>query len=535
MIPSEEEVREQLARLLDSPEFATSRRICDFLRFVTERALTGEGKSIKQYTIGVEVYGRGPSFDPKSDPLVRIEAGRLRRALDKYYGGDGRRDPILVQVPRGTYVPRFIRNPAQGDGTEPRPEAAEAASSETLQPPVIVVLPMENLGEEKHAYLVNGIGEELTAELSRCSGIRVVAFCSSARSAVITENTRQRAASLGADYALTGVLRKSGKRIRINIRLLDVGSGEQLWAERFEEDLIPERLFDIEDRIVCRALARVADAYGVISRAMRLRAEGRRVSDPSAYEAILRHLHFQLTLTPDAFRESLLALEHAVKVEPNSAVVWAMLSQCYLDAQVFGYEEIPEALETGIRLAGRAVSLDPNCQFAQHAKAYASLIERNRAAMITAAERIIATNPNAAFMAGCASFWLCLAGEYDRGIELLQKSIELNPLFPSWMHAGPYFYNMHHGNFEAALHHANEFGLPDFFWGPLIRAAVLGLVGRAEEARTAYERILELKPDFSEKVRDYVHFFVLDDRLADKMLEGLDKAVSGERVEQESG
>ena len=83
-IPSEEEVREQLVRLLDSPEFVTSRRICDFLRFVTERALAGESKSIKQYTIGVEVYRRGPSFDPKSDPLVRIEAGRLRRALDRF-------------------------------------------------------------------------------------------------------------------------------------------------------------------------------------------------------------------------------------------------------------------------------------------------------------------------------------------------------------------------------------------------------------------------------------------------------------------
>jgi adenylate cyclase len=535
MIPSEDEVREQLARLLDSPEFATSRRICDFLRFVTERALTGEGKSIKQYTIGVEVYGRGPSFDPKSDPLVRIEAGRLRRALDKYYGGDGRRDPILVQVPRGTYVPRFIRNPAQGDGTEPRPEAAEAASFDTLQPPVIVVLPMENLGEERHAYLVSGIGEELTAELSRCSSIRVVAFCSSARSATISGDARERASSLGADYALTGTLRKSGERLRINVHLLDVENGEQIWAERFDEDLVPSRLFEIEDRIVRKVLGQVSDTYGVISRTMSLRAEGRRVSEPSAYEAILRCLHYQLTMAPEAFRDALLALEHASKVEPNSAVVWAMLSQSYLDAEVFGYQDIPRALETGIRFAGRAVSLDPSCQFAQHAKAYASLMERDRSAMAAAAERIVAINPNAAYMLGSAGFWLCLAGDYDRGMKFFQRSSELNPLFPSWLNAAPYFYNMHHRNFEVALHHANEFGLPDFFWGPLIRAAVLGLVGRTEEARTSYERILELKPDFSEKVRDYVRFFVLDDRLEDEMLEGLDKAVSGGIVEQESG
>ncbi|MDX2345100.1 MAG: hypothetical protein QNL12_15970, partial [Acidimicrobiia bacterium] len=368
----------------------------DFLRFVTERALVGEGKSIKQYLIGVEVYGRGPSFDPKSDPLVRIEAGRLRRALGKYYEGNGRRDPVLVQIPRGTYVPRFIRSAAQGEGTEPRPEPAGTAPPEALQPPVIAVLPMENLGEEKHGYLINGIGEELTAELSRCSGIRVVAFCSAARSATISEDTRERASSLGADYALTGTLRKSGERLRINVHLLDVGTGEQLWSERFEEDLLPSRLFDIEDRIVLIVLGRVADAYGVIPRTMGLRAEGRRVSEPSAYEAILRCFHYQLTMAPEAFRDSLRALEHASKVEPSSAIVWAMLSQSYLDAEVFGYQEIPRALEIGIRFAGRAVSLDPGCQFAQHAKAYASLMEHDRPAMAAAAARMVAINPNAA-------------------------------------------------------------------------------------------------------------------------------------------
>jgi adenylate cyclase len=149
--------------------------------------------------------------------------------------------------------------------------------------------------------------------------------------------------------------------------------------------------------------------------------------------------------------------------------------------------------------------------------------------MVTAAEQIISFNPNAAFMAGCAGFWLCLAGEYDRGIELFDKSIELNPLFPSWMHAGPYFYNMHEGNLETALHHANEFGLPDFFWGPLMRAAVLGLLGRAN-ARTAYERILELKPDFAVGAGEYIRFFMLDDQLAETILSGLRKAGLADRT-----
>ncbi len=528
-IPSEEEVREQLVRLLDSPEFVTSRRICDFLRFVTERALAGESKSIKQYTIGVEVYRRGPSFDPKSDPLVRIEAGRLRRALDRFYAGTGHSDPILIQIPRGTYTPRFIRKETAAAGPKSRTESAGTILSEAIKRPVVAVFPLINLGDERHSHLVNGIGEELTSEMSRYASLRVVAFCSTARSATLSDDTRENASSLGADYALTGTLRKSGERIRISVNLVDVRSGEQLWTERFSEDFIPSKLFEIEDRIVHQVLARVADTYGIISRTLSLRAEGRRVSEPSAYEAILRGYHYQLTMSPAAFRESLPALEHASKVEPNSAVVWSLLSQSYLDAHIFGYEVIPEALERGIRLAGHAVSLDANCQFAQHAKAYASLMERDRSAIIAASERIVAINPNAAYMLGSAGFWLCLAGEYARGMDLFRRSIELNPLFPTWLHAAPFFYNLHAGKLERALHHANEFGLPDFIWGHIMRAAVLGLLGRLEHANTAYKRILELNPDFHGRERYYVNFFILDSAIADIMVEGLNKAVTASR------
>ncbi len=528
-IPSAEEVREQLVRLLDSPEFVTSRRICDFLRFVTERALAGESKSIKQYTIGVEVYRRGPSFDPKSDPLVRIEAGRLRRALDRFYAGTGRSDPILIQIPRGTYAPRFIRKETAAAGPKSPTESAGTILSEAIKRPVVAVFPLINLGDERYSHLVNGIGEELTSEMSRYASLRVVAFCSTARSATLSDDTRENASSLGADYALTGTLRKSGERIRISVNLVDVRSGEQLWTERFSEDFIPSKLFEIEDRIVHQVLARVADTYGIISRTLSLRAEGRRVSEPSAYEAILRGYHYQLTMSPAAFRESLLALEHASKVEPNSAVVWSLLSQSYLDAHIFGYEVIPEALERGIRLAGHAVSLDANCQFAQHAKAYASLMERDRSAIIAASERIVAINPNAAYMLGSAGFWLCLAGEYARGMDLFRRSIELNPLFPTWLHAAPFFYNLHAGKLERALHHANEFGLPDFIWGHIMRAAVLGLLGRLEHANTAYKRILELNPDFHGRERYYVDFFILDNAMADIMVEGLNKAVTTSR------
>lgn len=519
--PGDTEITAQLNRIVNSREFITSRRLIDFLRFVTERTLAGDTRSIKQYTIGVEVYDRDASFDPKSEPLIRIEASRLRRVLDKYYKGSGKTDPVYIEIPRGTYVPRFSYIQVFRGRFSLPSETSSEVSPGPLKKPVVAVFPLENLGEDQHKYLINGIGEELTAEFSRCPDIRVIAFCSTVQSSWQSKGIRESALELGANFALTGHMRRSGERIRISVNLLDVSTGEQIWSERFDEDFHPLQLFDIEDRVVRTVLAKVADTYGIIPRLMGLQAECRRVSEPSAFEAIMHHYHYQLTLTPEAFQTSKNALEQAVKVESSSAALWGMLGSLYLDSDVFGYADIPGAVETGVRLAGKAVSLNPDCQYAQFTKAYAGMIERDRAAMTAAAERIIAINPNAAYMCGAAGFWMCLAGEYEGGITLFKRGVELNPLYPSWLHAAPYFYYLHNRDLEKALHHANEFGLPEFFWGPIMRAAALGLIKRTKEANAAYKQVLSLKPDFSGREEDYVRVFVLDDRLVDMMLSGL--------------
>jgi hypothetical protein len=107
------DVRRQLARILGSERFRYSLRLTRFLSFVVETALAGKADTIKAYTIAIEALGRGHDFDPQHDPIVRVEAGRLRQALACYYAGAGHRDPLLIEIPRGSYVPLFTRTPAQ--------------------------------------------------------------------------------------------------------------------------------------------------------------------------------------------------------------------------------------------------------------------------------------------------------------------------------------------------------------------------------------------------------------------------------------
>jgi len=101
--------REQVERILGCEQFRTSAKISAFLRFVTDAALAGRAHEIKETSIGVAVYGRNPSYDPKLDTVVRTEARRLRQKLDRYFAEEGKNDPIRISLPKGGYVPVFER------------------------------------------------------------------------------------------------------------------------------------------------------------------------------------------------------------------------------------------------------------------------------------------------------------------------------------------------------------------------------------------------------------------------------------------
>ncbi len=145
--PHVDEIRQELGRIVGSAVFRDSLRLTRFLAFVVEAALAGNSDTIKAYTIAVEALGRSPSFDPQADPIVRVEAGRLRQALTRYYAEAGGNDPLVIDVPRGAYVPIFRRRtfiPSAGPTTQREGDdfadagtaAIEARSDDhaTLQP-----------------------------------------------------------------------------------------------------------------------------------------------------------------------------------------------------------------------------------------------------------------------------------------------------------------------------------------------------------------------------------------------------------------
>ena len=105
-------IRRERDRVIAHPVLAKSPQLANFLTFIVEETLAGHGDRLKAYTIATDALGRDANFDPQTDPIVRVEAGRLRRALEHYYAGDGRDDPVIIELPLGHYVPVFRANTA---------------------------------------------------------------------------------------------------------------------------------------------------------------------------------------------------------------------------------------------------------------------------------------------------------------------------------------------------------------------------------------------------------------------------------------
>jgi serine/threonine-protein kinase len=340
--PHAAEVRAQLRRILVSPEFASSQRMQRFLQLAVSETLAGHGGDLKEYRVGVEVFDRPASFDPSADPIVRVEARRLRDKLAKYYETAGRHDALLIELPKGCYVPVFRSR--QIDARETAPAGS----------PRIAVLPFVNLtGSPEGADLADGLVWELIHGLTRMKQITVVAW----NSAVQFRDDRQPDMSivkqkLNVTSALAGSVRRSGGTMRVVAQLIDATMGVYLWSETYERRLeqaadIPR---EISDAIITTLQLRLNEA----------RLGQSRSYNPDAYALYLRGRGEWGRRTESALRTSLESFRSAAELDPNLAAAYAgMADACTLLAE-YGIEPPTEIVPHAKASALRALEIDPS-------------------------------------------------------------------------------------------------------------------------------------------------------------------------------
>jgi len=347
---AEANVGKELEKILSSATFHEAEGLRRFLRYAVEQTLRGQGDTLKEYRLGIDVFDRDSSFDPRLDPVVRMAARRLRSKLKDYYETEGIEDPICIAVPKGSYAAAFshrvsnelpvaVVEPSQA--TKYRQFAGialvllatvigiviywlRAHRSQTAVPtqhPSLAVLHLLNLtGNPDNEYLCDGVTDELTSALSKLPGVRVVARTSAFKFKNKPEDVRSIGAQLNVASVLEGSLQKSGDRIRITVQLIRAADGYHVWSETYDRE--SRDAFAVEDEITqtIAATLRVRLAQPV--------EEPRRI-DVEARELNLRGRYWLNRRTPPDLWKAIGYFNQALEKDPAYAQAYLGLAEAY--------------------------------------------------------------------------------------------------------------------------------------------------------------------------------------------------------------
>jgi adenylate cyclase len=341
-------VREQLARIVDSPKFIPSPRLCRFLTHIVNRTLCGDLDCLKEFSIAMEVFDRSSKYDPNIDAIVRVEARRLRAKLKEYYEGPGGNDAVLIGLRPGSYVPIFRwldaqpQSPCQEIGT-----AVQAGAS-------VAVLPFVNMSPEpEQDYFCDGISEEIINSLTHIAGLKVIARSSAFQFKGMSVDIREVGRRLDADVIVEGSVRKAGEKLRITVQAIRAESGHDLWSEVFRREI--KDVFAIQQEIAqfVAGLLRV-----------HLPVAGARVQPPvgdlEAYTKYLRARFLIHQQSPETLRAALEQLRELTQVFPDYALAYSGMAAAggllSLFGVVSGRDVYPEVKAN----AERGYALDPH-------------------------------------------------------------------------------------------------------------------------------------------------------------------------------
>jgi adenylate cyclase len=256
-----DEVRAQIERILCSQTLSGSDQLKRLLRLVVERTLDGQPELLKEYSLGLDVFQRPPDYDPKVDPIVRVQAGRLRSKLIEYYASEGAHDSLVIRIPKGAYVPVF----GARDSAAPAPDMKSRrqrvwlaaaglavlvvvlvvlwAARDSIAVPVdmhrsVAVFPLQIFSESgSRGHIADQVAEVLTTELAKNKQLRILSRTTASKYRETTSSLPEIARVLGVRWVVEGGVGVQGSRVYVKLRAIDALTDRKVWADVFDCDL----------------------------------------------------------------------------------------------------------------------------------------------------------------------------------------------------------------------------------------------------------------------------------------------------------
>ncbi len=453
----DEKIVAQLDRILSSKAFRQADRLKRFLTFTVNEALAGRGEQLKEFVIGVEVFGKGPSFDPRNDPIVRVQARRLRSQLARYYQEEGHEDETLIELPKGGYTPVF--RAFRGVAPKRIEPSALVSRNTILLTPFADYSPAGTL-----KYFCDGLAEELAHTLTSLGTIGVVS-----------------AACDNPAMILTGSVRQSGDDLRITVNLIDAVNGHYLASESFDRKL--ENVFAIQ-----------SDVANAVAEKLRVRRPSGNLAARNLYAQGRYHLEQR---TEEGLRKALEFFDRALGEDAQFALAYSGLSDAYGLLGHYGVMPPEEVWTKAASNAAWAVLQDERSAEAHTSLAHVkSTQDWDWAGAESEYQRAIALDPRYA----TAHHWYsvsCLApqGRLAEALEQILIAHELDPISSIIARdvAVVHYYRQDLGAALDQCDHNIELNphFPPAYW-------ILGLVqeqrGDFDESAAAFQRAIQLSP-----------------------------------------
>lgn len=406
----------------------------------------------------------------------------------------------------------------------PPPEEVPSDKIQALElpdKPSIAVLPFTNMSDDpEQEYFSDGITEDLITDLSKISGLFVIArksvFIYKGKAVKIAEVAR----ALGVRYVLEGSVRKANDRVRITAQLVDATTEGHLWAERYDRDL--KDIFALQDEVAQKIVAALAVK---LTEDEQKRLVRKYTDNMEAYDSFLQGLEYENRYTKEANVQARQMYERAIDLDPEFAAAYALLGLTHLHEWSLGWSQDPQSLEQAFELVQRAIALDNSLPLGHRFLGEVYLWKKQHEQAIAELEKAIALNPNDADGLAMLGSTLNWAGRPEEAIGLVKKAMRLNPTYPDW-----YLWNSGHayfltGRYEEAIETLNRVldRNPGFLPAHVyLTASYIGL-GRHEEARAEAAEVMKLSPQTSTGAWKQ-RLPYKDQAVLERLFEGLRKA-----------
>ena len=371
----------------------------------------------------------------------------------------------------------------------------DLSAKEPLKPS-IAVLPFDNLSDDpKQEYFSDGLTQEIITALSKVPSMLVISRNSTFTYKNKSVKVQQVAEDLGVRYVLEGSVRKDDEKVRITAQLIDAESGHSLWADRYDRDI--EDVFAVQDEITMTILNALEVKFTEGEQARVLK---KGTNDLDVYLKLLQGLHHTYSVNPESNLKARAIYEEIISQEPNYANAYMLLARSYwLEAFLSTSKSKEETLQKGTIAAEKAISIDNSLGMSYAILGQISILKKDWDNGIALLHKAIELEPNAADPSYYLGLGLNFAGQPEEAIPMLTKAIRLNPITPGrYLNAIAISYRMV-GKYDKAIEYLERATkqYPDFLFAHLNLSACYILAGREKEAYAEAKEVLRLNPKFS--------------------------------------